>query len=487
MDPRTSHREELHRLAEVALRERGLLVSFEPEVVAEVDALEDVPVEAGDRVDLTRLPWCSIDNDDSKDLDQLSWAEPVDGGAIRVLVAVADVDVRVPAGCAVDRHAGHNTTSVYTPARLFPMLPERLSTDLTSLNPDVDRAAHVAEFVVAADGRLLDETVYGAVVRNAAQLAYPSVGAWLDGLAPLPEAAAAVPRLDELLRLQDVASRALERRRFERGALEFETHEPKVVFEGERVAAFEVREKNPATRLIENFMIAANGVNARFLRSKGFDSIHRAVPTPERWDEIADLAAEHGVPLPAEPDSQALRDFLSRRRKDDPLRFPDLSLAIIKLLGRGEYLVEPAGVEGPGHFGLAVRDYTHSTAPNRRYPDLVTQRLLKAALAGAAPPYSRTELDEIASQCTRMEDAAEKAERRLKKSAAALLLRPRIGERFEALVSGASEKGTWVRLLEMPVEGRVVRGGHDLKVGRRVRVKLLRTNVGLGHLDFARA
>lgn len=468
------------------MTERGLRVDFSPETEREAEALRPAAVQGLGRRDLTDLPFCSIDNDDSEDLDQLSWAERRGDGTIRVLVAVADVDTCVRRGSAIDDDAFRNTTSVYTAAEIFPMLPLRLSTDLTSLNPNEARAATITEFSVTEEGETRDESVYSAVVRNVAKLAYPSVGAWLEGTGPLPAAADAVPGMDDLLRLQDQASLALERRRYERGALEFDTHEPRVRFEHDRVAELVLSPKNRATRLIENFMVAANGVIARDLRAKGSPAIHRAVPTPERWEEIAELAALHEYHLPSEPDARALRSFLAVRRQEDPLRFPDLSLAVIKLLGRGLYVVEPPGGVGPGHFGLAVRDYTHSTAPNRRYPDLIAQRLVKAALSGDAAPYSMGELEEIAEQCSRQEEAADKVERRLRKSAAALLLRPRIGDHFDGVVSGASEKGTWVRVLDPPVEGKVVTGAKKLKVGRRIRVKLLRTHVAFGYLDFAR-
>ncbi len=487
MDRHESDRAELERLARRAMAERNLWTDFSAEVKRHVGAL-DRPgaAAAGDARDLTDLAWCSIDNDDSRDLDQLTWAERKEDGAIRVRVAVADVDSLVGRDSPVDRHAEHNTTSVYTAAKTFPMLPERLCTDLTSLNPGEDRAAIVSEFHVGGEGRIFDESVFAAVVTNTAKLAYPSVGDWLDGLGPLPAAARDARGLDSQLRLQDEAARMIEERRQQLGALEFETHEPVARFDADRVVEFTIRPRNSATRLIENFMIAANGVNARFLRRHGSISIHRAVQTPERWDEIVELAEEHGHMLPREPDAIALSRFLARSHHEDPIHFPDLSLAVIKLLGRGEYVVDPPGEAGAGHFGLAVRDYTHSTAPNRRFPDLVTQRLIKAVLAGTGAPYDPESLDRIAAHCTRQEDNADKVERRLRKSAAALLLDDRIGSIFDGIVTGAAEKGTWVRVLDPPVEGKVVRGARGLRVGRRIQVKLLRTRVELGYLDFGK-
>ena len=430
--------------------------------------------------------WASIDNDDSRDLDQLTVAEALAGGRVRILVAVADVDALVRKGSALDGHASHNTTSVYTPAAIFPMLPEALSTDLTSLNEDQDRIAVVADMVFEADGSLATSDLYRARVRNHGKLAYRSVAAWLDGQGTAPPRIVEIPGLDENLRLQDSVAQRLVELRHRHGALSLETIEPKAVFDGDVLSDLDLDRKNRATQLIEDFMIAANGVTATYLESKKFPSLRRVLRSPERWDRIAQLASGFGDRLPNQPDAMALEAFLARRRQADPEKFPDLSLAVVKLIGRGEYALDLPGGEPPGHFGLAVKDYTHSTAPNRRFPDLITQRLLKAALAGAPLPYTIPELAELAKHCTDQEDAATKVERRVRKSAAALLLSGRIGERFDAIVTGASDKGTWVRLFQPPTEGRLERGFQGLDVGDHVRVKLVHTDVERGFIDFVR-
>jgi exoribonuclease-2 len=468
------------------MTERGLWPDFSRDVLAEVDRLREAAPPGGLR-DLRSLPWVSIDNDDSRDLDQLSVAESLPRGAVRIRVAVADVGALVGDGSALDGHARHNTTSVYTAAQIFPMLPERLSTDLTSLNEDQDRAALLADMVVEEDGELSGAEVYRAVVRNHAKLAYNAVGEALEGHGPMPGRAGAAPELAEQVRIQDAVAQKLRRLRYERGALELETIEPHALFDGDQIVDLMVEAKNRARELIEDFMIAANGVTARFLAEKGVASLRRVVRSPERWQRIVKVAQENGERLPPEPDNKALEEFLSRRRRADPLRFPDLSLVIIKLMGSGEYVVERPGQTAAGHFGLAVRDYTHSTAPNRRYPDLITQRLLKAALQDGQPPYSAAELEPLAQHCTEMEDAADKVERQIRKSAAALLLERRLGQRFDGVVTGASEKGTWVRIFSPPVEGKLVQGWEGLEVGDRLRVKLISTDVARGFIDFVRS
>ncbi len=479
------HRALLQHIAHRAMLERGLLPDFSTEVLAELDQFQPAAAAKTDESvrDLTNLLWASIDNDDSRDLDQLTVAEALPGNKIKLLVAIADVDSLVKNGSAIDDHARHNTTSVYTAAMIFPMLPELLSTDLTSLNVNEDRLAVVVEMVVSADGSLQSSEIYRARVRNRAQLAYNSVAAWLDG-GSAPEAITAVKGLAENLHLQDKAAQRMRNFRRVNGALSLETIEAKPIFDGDQIRDLEVEHKNRATDIIEDCMIAANGVTARYLTSHKFPSIRRVVRTPKRWDRIIALAAEHKFELPAEPDSKALDEFLVKEKAEDALRFPDLSLAVIKLLGAGEYLAELPGDDAPGHFGLAVKDYAHSTAPNRRYPDLITQRLLKAALAGSAWPYSKDELDELAKHCTEEEDAANKVERQVGKSAAALLLEERIGERFDAIVTGASDKGTWARLLNIPVEGKVVSGFEGMDVGDQVRVQLTSINVERGFIDF---
>lgn len=483
----THHRSDLRGIARRAMIERGLLPDFSPEVEEELGRIRGAAQESGDGIrDLRNLLWCSIDNDDSRDLDQLSVSEKLSGGAVKILVAVADVDAVVHGGSAIDGHARQNTTSVYTAAEIFPMLPERLSTNLTSLNESEDRVAVVVEVVVSGDGPVDRSDVYRATVRNRAKLAYNSVAAWLEGQASAPEAVARVSGLAEQLRTQDEIAQKLRELRHEHGALDLETIEPRAIFEGESVVDLEIERQNRAKQLIEDFMIAANGVTARYLAARKFPSLRRVVREPERWQRIVGVAAELKEHLPTEPDSRALADFLAKRRKADPLRFPDLSLVIVKLMGSGEYVVERPGGALIGHFGLAVRDYAHSTAPNRRFPDLVTQRLLKAAIAGRAVPYEDVELRALAVHCTEKEDDANKVERQVRKSAAALLLESRIGERFDAIVTGASEKGTWVRLVKPSVEGKLVHGFEGVKVGQKLRVKLVSTDVERGFIDFVR-
>jgi ribonuclease R len=494
--PQTSHTDQQHReilanLARRAMLERGLIPDFSAAVLAEVDRIR-APAgvngeSAGDSSairDLTDLLWASIDNDDSRDLDQLTVAEALPGGNVKVRVAVADVDALVKNGSAIDGHARHNTTSVYTAARDFPMLPEKLSTDLTSLGFDEVRLAVVIEMAVGADGSMNGSDIYRARVRNHAKLAYKSVAAWLEGNGSVPAGIAAVTGLAENLRLQDRVAQGLRGLRHVHGALSLETTEAKPIFDGDQIRDLEIEQQNRAMEIIEDFMIAANGVTARYLQARAFPSIRRVVRTPKRWDRIVALVREHGSKLPENPDSAALDAFLVRQKAADPLRFPDLSLAVVKLLGRGEYVAKRPGDAAPGHFGLAVRDYAHSTAPNRRYADLIEQRLLKAAIAGRAAPYPYAELDVLATHLTEEEDAADKVERQVGKSAAALLLESRIGEQFDAIVTGASDKGTWARLLAIPVDGRVARGFDGADVGDRIRVRLTSVDVERGYIDF---
>jgi len=484
----TSQRAHLHAIAVAAMRSRGLDPDFPPDAVAQIAAIDAPPQTTEEPVrDLRRLRWCSIDNDDSRDLDQLSVAEPLADGSVKILVAIADVDVVVGKGSPVDRHAAQNTTSVYTPAAIFPMLPEKLSTDLTSLSAGEDRLAVVVEFVASPDGEVSRSDVFGAVVHNQAKLAYSGVAAWLVGQAPLPPAAAAVTGMDEQLRIQDRAAQALDRHRREQGALQFESLEVQHFFDGDTLEEVKPQASNRARTLIENLMVASNGVVARFLDARGFPSLRRVVRSPDRWDRIRDLAATLGERLPDAPDSKALGAFLARRRQAAPETFVDLSQSVIRLLGSGEYVVDPPGAEPPGHFGLAVRDYSHSTAPNRRYPDLITQRLVKAALAGHPTPYTVDALEPLASHCTRQEDNANKVERQVRKSATAMVIASRVGERFEAFVTGASSKGTFVRVTAPPIEGKLVKGEHGLDVGDHLRVRLASVDVDRGFIDFVRA
>ncbi len=482
-----SHRTDLRSIARRAMIERGLLPDFSAAAMAELARIQTAATERHTNLrDLTGLLWASIDNDDSQDLDQLTVAELQPDRSVKILVAIADVDALVIKDSALDGHAKHNTTSVYTSGDMFPMLPEKLSTDLTSLGEGEDRLAIVVEMTIAEDGAVRSTTLFRALVHNHAKLAYNGVAAWLAGDAPAPERIAAVSGLDAQLRLQDQVAQRLKMRRHQQGALSLETIEARAVFDGELLTGLRVEQKNRAKELIEDFMIAANQATASYLKAKGVPSFRRILRSPERWLRIVEVAARWGEPLPPEPDASALEGFLVKRRKADPVIFPDLSLAIVKLIGRGEYVLDQSKDGAPEHFGLAVKGYTHSTAPNRRFPDLITQRLVKAALAGAPTPYKPEELKYLADHCTEKEDDAEKVERRLRKSAAALLLESRIGQRFDAIVTGASESGTWVRLLEPPVEGRVVTGTSGLDVGDKVRVELISTDVERGYIDFVR-
>jgi VacB/RNase II family 3'-5' exoribonuclease len=478
------------RLAEIARRamlQRGLLPDFSAAVLAETNALTRAAGASGNSFrDLRGLAWASIDNDDSRDLDQLSVAERLPGDAVKVSVAIADVDALVKQGSAIDGHARSNTTSVYTAGKIFPMLPEKLSTDLTSLGEDEDRLAIVVELAVEADGTVSASTVFGALVRNRAKLAYNSVAAWLDGTAPAPARIARVPGMDQQLRLQDRVAQAMKGLRHRHGALSLASLEAHAVFQGDALTDLRPEEPNRAKNLIEDFMIAANAAVARYLEQQHFPALRRVLRSPERWERIVGLAAGLGEQLPGQPDSAALEAFLAKRRESDPDRFADLSLSVIKLLGRGEYVVDLPGQWAPGHFGLAVPDYTHSTAPNRRFPDLITQRLLKAAMSQQISPYGAEQLAELALHCTEQEDNAARVERQVRKSAAALLLASRIGESFEAIVTGASIKGTWVRIFRPAVEGKLEQGYQGLDVGDRLRVRLVRTDVERGFIDFVR-
>jgi len=477
--------DELRRLASDAMRAYGLLPDFSTAALAEADAaIAAVSTTGAEIRDLRSLLWSSIDNDDSLDLDQIEVAEQFAGGKSKLLVGIADVDSVVRVGSAVDEHARANTTSVYTAAGVYAMLPERLSTNLTSLAQDQDRLCMVIEMTVDADGALGQSTIYRALVRNRAKLAYRSVAAWLQGTAAAPPRLAAVPGLDSQLRLQDGIAQALKRRRQNKGALDFDSGENRAVYDAGVLIDLQPDPKNRAQELIEEFMIAANGVTARFLQLHGRTSLRRILRTPKRWDRIVQLAKDVGERLPDTPDAIALNAFLTKRRESNPAQFADLSLSVIKCLGAGEYTAEKPGQTPEGHFGLAVRDYTHSTAPNRRFPDLLTQRLLKAVLNNQPAPYSDTELPALATHCTEQEGCAKKVERQIEKSAAAMLLGSRIGVRFDGIVTGASEKGTWVRIENPVAEGRVVKGFQGFDVGDHVHVQLLHVDVARGFIDF---
>jgi exoribonuclease-2 len=461
--------------------DRGFEPDFPPDAQHQLETLDPRPAE-GLR-DLTALLWSSIDNDDSRDLDQIEWAERAPAG-IRVLVGVADVDSVVAKGTPIDSHAQRETTTVYTGIRTFPMLPERLSTDITSLNEGQDRAAVVIEMLVAADGSIGGESIYRARVRNRAQLTYSAVGAWLEGTAAPPAKVAASPDLQAQIKLQDEAAGTLREARHRLGALTFDRQESQAVIADGNVKSIETRKSNRAAHLIEDFMIGANEVMARTLRGAGVSSIRRVVKAPERWARIVELAGHYGEKLPAEPDAGALGAFLVHRKDADPVHYPDVSLSVLKLMGPGEYVLLRPGDEAQGHFGLAAHDYTHSTAPNRRFADLVTQRLLKAL--HTQPPYADAELDAIARACTQKEDAARKVERDMNKRLAAAALQHRLGQNFSAVVTGVTPKGVFVRVLDPPVEGRLMRGEQGLDVGDRLRVSLLAADPRRGFIDFGR-
>ncbi len=472
----------LDRIAHNAMLRYGLQPEWPPGAIAELARLTaNVPSAARD---LRSLLWSSIDNDESRDLDQLEVC--IDQATPRLLIAIADVDALVARGSALDRHAQTNTTSVYTPARVFPMLPPELSTDRTSLNEREDRPALVIDMAVADDGTVSNVEVYQAYVQNRAKLTYNAVAAWLDGNGRPPAPVGSNPTLAEQLKLQDRVASRLRTRRDEQGALDFDRREVKPVVTDGVVSDLRTEEPNRARDLIESFMVAANSATAQFLSSRSYPSIRRVVRSPERWPRIVDLARQYGASLAAEPDAKALQAFLRAERAERPDDFSDLSLSVIKLLGRGEYVAESATGSSEGHFALAVNNYTHSTAPNRRFTDLVTQRLIKAALAGATTPYPFPELSELAAHCTKQEDAANKVERLVRKAAAALWMSGRIGEIFDGIITGASPKGTWVRLRSPLVEGRIERGQEGLDVGDRVRVRLLSTDPDQGFIDFAR-
>jgi VacB/RNase II family 3'-5' exoribonuclease len=486
-DVRSSHLD-LQATAKQVMLAHGFEPDFPPQVAQQLAALKAHPPQVtpgGDIRDLRNLLWSSIDNDTSKDLDQIEVAERLPNGNIKVLIAIADVDAFVPKGSPIDEHASTQTTSVYTGVRIFPMLPEELSTGTTSLLENADKLSVVIEFTVDAAGSVSLSSVYKAIARNKAQLAYNGVGGWLEAIGPAPVKVAASTELQAQLKLQNEAAQALRKQRYQNGALNLETAEVTPVIFNQQIVDVAKQEKNPATDLIEDFMIAANGVVARMLEK--VSSLRRVVKTPERWDRIVQLAAEHGGKLPPDPDSKALNDFLLMRKAADPDHFADVSLAVIKLIGPGEYVLERPGDPEQGHFGLAVQDYTHSTAPNRRFPDIVTQRLIKAVLAAQPAPYTDDELAAIAKNCTEKGDAARKVEREMTKRLAAVAMSNRIGQVFDALVTGATPKGTFVRVLQPHVEGLLAQGQQGLDVGDRLRVKLIRTDVQRGYIDFARA
>jgi exoribonuclease-2 len=484
---------DLQAMARQVMLAHGFEPNFPPETqqqLADISAHPPQLAPSGKVRDLRGLLWSSIDNDTSKDLDQIEVAERLPNGDMKVMIGIADVDAFVAKDSPehdspIDQHAAREATSVYTGVTIFPMLPNELSTGASSLLPDVDRPAVVTEFVVSASGALNASKVYRALVRNQAQLTYNGIGAWLEGRAAAPPKVAASAELQAQLKLQDEVAQALKKLRFENGALNIDTAETVPLLLNHEVTGVATVEKNRATELIEDFMIAANGVVARLLEK--VSSLRRIVKTPEHWDGIVRLAALQGVTLPAQADSKALNDFLLKRKAADPDHFADLSLAVIKLIGPGEYVLERPGDPEQGHFGLAVQDYTHSTAPNRRFADVVTQRLIKALLDGKPNPYSDDELAGIATNCTQKGDAARKVEREMSKRLAAVAMCHRVGETFDAIVTGVTPHGTFVRVLQPHIEGLLAQGAQGLHVGDKIRAKLTRIDVQHGFIDFVRA
>ena len=479
---------DLTAIARRVMLENDFAIDFPPAVLQAVQSLEDHRAEPfADHTirDLRALCWSSIDNESSRDLDQIEFAQYLPNGDIKILIGIADVDALAPQDSAIDKFAARNTVTVYTESVIFPMLPSELSTDLTSLGKAEDRLAIVVEMIVGADGKTGASSVYRALVHNYAKLSYEETGAWLDENAAPPRVFSRVEGLKEQVILQKDAAARLQKFRHEKGALEFETVESEAVLKNGEITNLKSVLPNTAQSIIENLMIAANVEMAEFLESKNVASLRRVVKTPARWQGIRAIARSFGENLPEIPDSLALSSFLEKRKIADPVHFPDLSLAVIKLLGAGEYVVQLPGEDAGGHFGLAVRDYAHSTAPNRRYPDLIVQRLVKAALDDNPPPYSAEQLNLIAAHCNERESAARKVERQMRKVVAASVMQKHLGETFDAIVTGITPSGTFARILRPPVDGRIITGEENLKVGEQISVRLVGANVEKGFIDFA--
>ncbi len=476
---------ELRNISLDTMRENGFQTEFSPEIFDELNSLKQRPLPQDSSIkDLRNLLWSSIDNDSSKDLDQIEFAEELPNGDIRLLIGIADVDEFVKKGSAIDDFAKNQTVSVYTETKVLPMLPPEISENLTSLLPKVDRLAVVIEMIVTDRGDVSTHNIYRALTHNYAKLTYSEVGAWLDENETIPESMAAISGLKSQILVQQKAALRLLEFRQKRGSLEFESIESVPVFAGEEAKDLQIVKTNSARKIIENFMVAANVEMAEFLEANNLTSVRRVVKSPARWERIREIAAKYGENLPVEPDSNSLSEFLKKRRLANPEQFPDLSLSIIKLIGAGDYVVQKPHEVADGHFGLAVRDYTHSTAPNRRFPDLIVQRMVKAALKGERSPYTDEELAEIVEQCNERESAARKVERKMRKVIAASVMQSRIGETFDAIVTGITPSGTFARILRPPVDGRIVHGEYGLQVGEKIRVKLLATNIHNGYIDF---
>ncbi len=480
---------DLNALARQVLIENAFAPEFPPQVLSFVNSLDEQKIIASAKSsvrDLRASLWSSIDDAASLDLDQVEYAEKLPNGDIRLLVGVADVDEFVPKDSIIDRFAVKNTVSIYTASRVFPLLPEQLSTDLTSLREASDRLAVVIELIVSADGDVRTSDVFRALLRNHAKLSYEQIGAWLDGKSATPESVLRISGMEAQIRLQyETAVRLLDFRK-QKGALDFETVEAKPFITNGEITDLGIEQSNAARDIIENFMIAANVEMAEFLEKRNVSSLRRVVRNPQRWNRIVEVARSFGENLPENPDSLALAEFLARRKIADPTNYPDVSLSIIKLLGAGEYVGQKAGEDAGGHFGLAVPDYTHSTAPNRRYTDLIVQRLVKATLAGKPEPYSFEELDRIAAHCNERETASRRVERQIRKTVAASVMAPRVGEIFDAIVTGINQSGTFARVLHPPVDGRIVENEANLQIGEKIRVRLTATDARRGFIDLAR-
>lgn len=475
---------DLAKLAEQVMQQRGLQPEFPKEALQQVSQINHPAPISSQYVDLRSLNWCSIDNDDSRDLDQLTYAEKGPDNKIILWIAIADVDALVPKDSPVDVHAQINTTSVYTPAKIFSMLPEKLSTNLTSLNENEDRVAMVVKIQMNSTGEIENSTLFQAIVHNYAKLTYSNIGGWLQGTNSVSDKVKNLPGLENTLKIQHEAAQILKQRRHEAGSLTLESSDPEVKIVSNDQIIIQLPTHNYAHQLIEEFMIASNRAMAQHFKDAKIASLRRVVRIPKYWNRIVEVARTFGETLPEYPDSKALDLFLISRQKADPISFPDLSLTVIKLLGRGEYVVENVNESPVGHFALALSDYTHSTAPNRRFPDLISQRQYKAFLRGEKSPYALTELKTLASHCTQQEDAATKVERQLNKSAAAAILSSQIGNTFKGIVTGVNESGTWVRIFQPAVEGKVVRGFEKLEIGDKVTVKLKSVDIQRGFIDF---
>ena len=486
MHPKKQYtRSDLSRIAVIVMKEKGLEPDFSKEIHDQLSEINSPGIDDDPKIqDLTHLLWCSLDNDDSRDLDQLTTCTEISNGSYKIFIAIADVDVLIKKNTPIDEHAQLNTASVYTSARIFPMLPEKLSTNLTSLNFNEPRLALVTEIVIGSTGDVQGSTIYRAKVLNKAKLAYDAVSDWIIGNSPVPLAISSVPGMDLQITNQDQIAQKLRAKRHEAGSLQLEIFQPKAIFEGERIIGIAEQEHNRGRQLIEEFMIATNESTAHFLQKKGIPSLRRIVRSPDRWLRIVELAKQYGEALPNDPDSKALSEFLAKRHLADPLRFPDLSLIVVKLMGPGEYVLERPGADPIGHFGLAVQDYMHSTAPNRRYPDLITLRMLKHAIANQPSPYDNQELYSLAVHCTTQEDAIRKVERRVRKSEAALFLEPYIGKDFDGVITGITPNYGWVRIFNPPAEGMLLKLPRDAAIGNKLRVKLVSTDVELGHINF---